>query len=185
MSHQYGSVAAGLHEPRFSESTALLDPAGSSPAGRGPIATTLGIILDTINMKTVFITTMTVLSTLICHRFGLTLDVSTDFIGVAVMFPIGIGINGAFNRREEALRSLSIIKGNVFAIRLAHSHWVGDRPGRMELAAAVEERLCRLCADIKAYLTPAEFTPAAAKPIMQGLSALSRKSEALRSSGVP
>jgi hypothetical protein len=161
----------------------------SGVAGLGPSQSTnlksmLRVVFDTLNAKSVFITAMSVLSTLVCHRYGITLNISTDFIGLAVMFPIGIGINGAFNRREEALKSLAEIRGNSLSIRLAYSHWVADKPSSRVLAAHVEEKLRQLSFHIKAYLTPPVLDPALMAPVVSDITALSRAGEGLRLEGL-
>lgn len=140
---------------------------------------------DTINLKTVVITILSVASTVLCHYLDITMNVRTDLIGVAVIFPIGIGINGAFKRRDDALKSLAWIKGNAFAIRMAYSHWVADRPSRRQLAAHVEETLTNFFDHIKAYLTSRTLDPDLLAPVMSDLAALSRAGEVMRREGVP
>ena len=73
---------------------------------------------ETLNMKTLVITMLSVLSTILCHLFNITMNVRTDLIGVAVIFPIGIGINGAFKRQLKLNRSSSIFF-KIFFLSLA------------------------------------------------------------------
>ena len=140
---------------------------------------------ETIDYKTLIVTILSVTTTVLCHLFDVTLNARTDLIGLAVVFPIGVGINGAFKRREDALKSLAWIKGNAFAIRLAYSHWVSDRPSIHELSNQVDNTLKDLFDHLKAYLTSATNDPGLLAPVLRDIAALSRAGEVLRKEEVP
>jgi hypothetical protein len=140
---------------------------------------------ETLNFKTLLVTILSVSSTIVCHILGISMNVRTDLIGIAVIFPIGIGINGAFKRREDALKNLAWIKGNAFAIRLAYSHWVAERPSKRELAEQVEVTLGELFQHMQAYLTARVLDPDLLAPVMTDLAQLSRAGEGMRKEGVP
>ena len=182
----------GYHRYQDStESTYLLqerplDPTLPEPSSiMKSLRLTLRLVYDTMNANTLLITLLSVLSTIVSHRHNITLDISTSFISLAVIFPSGISINAAFNRREEALRSLAKLKASMFSIRLAFNHWMVDESQRRGVIAGVDNTLKRLCADVKGYLTPATFDPQLVVPIIAGISSLSRSVELLRKEGIP
>lgn len=109
--------------------------------------------LKTINWKTLVVSLLSVLSTLLCYYYKIEWEIRNDIVSFAVIIPIVFSINASFRRREEALKELAFIKGNAFAIRLAFSHWMADQPTDKELVYRVDHLLIDLFNDIKLYLT--------------------------------
>lgn len=62
--------------------------------------------------------------TLACFFTNTTFPMRLDLIGIAVVFPLVFSINGAFQRREQALQHLARMKANAFSIRFAFHHWM-------------------------------------------------------------
>jgi hypothetical protein len=89
-----------------------------------------------INYKTLIITALSVISTYICFRLGLTAKFPDMLVGVAIVFPVVFSIGSAYNRRETALQRFSDFKGHAIAIYYATRDWTTDNnnlPDRMRL----------------------------------------------------
>lgn len=80
-----------------------------------------------INYKTVIITALSVISTYICYRLGLTAKFPDMLVGVAIVFPVVFSIGSAYNRRENALQRFSDFKGHAIAIFYATRDWTSDK----------------------------------------------------------
>ncbi len=79
-----------------------------------------------INYKTVIITALSVISTYVCYRLGLTAKFPDMLVGVAIVFPVVFSIGSAYNRRENALQRFSDFKGHAIAIYYATRDWTSD-----------------------------------------------------------
>ena len=77
-----------------------------------------------INLKTVIIIILAVLSTYLCRKFDLTAAFPMTLIATAVVFPIVFSIGGAYKRRENALAKYSSIKAHGRAIYFASRDWL-------------------------------------------------------------
>ena len=55
-----------------------------------------------INYKTLIVTALSVISTYVCYRLGLTAKFPDMLVGVAIVFPVVFSIGSAYNRRETA-----------------------------------------------------------------------------------
>jgi hypothetical protein len=80
-----------------------------------------------INYKTVIVTVLSVVSTYICFRLGLTAKFPDMLVGVAIVFPVVFSIGSAYNRRETALQRLSDFKGHGIAIYYATRDWTSSK----------------------------------------------------------
>jgi hypothetical protein len=89
-----------------------------------------------INYKTLIITLLSIVSTFLCHRFGLTARFPDMLVGVAIVFPVVFSIGSAYSRRETALQKLSDFKGHAIAIYYASRDWTSskehDLPDRVQ-----------------------------------------------------
>ena len=63
-------------------------------------------ILIIINLKTVVMAALAVVSTYLCRRFEITADFPMTLIATAVVFPIVYSIGGAYKRRESTQEHL-------------------------------------------------------------------------------
>ena len=77
-----------------------------------------------INLKTLIVTALAVLSTYLCVSMGLLADFPLTLIATAVVFPIVFSINGAYKRREGALDEYGSIKAHGRAIFFATRDWL-------------------------------------------------------------
>src|SRR5688500_11247466 len=80
-----------------------------------------------INYKTLIITALSVISTYVCYRLGLTANFPDMLVGVAIVFPVVFSIGSAYNRRETALQRFSDFKGHAIAIYYATRDWAPDK----------------------------------------------------------
>jgi hypothetical protein len=80
-----------------------------------------------INYKTLIITALSVISTFICYRLGLTAKFPDMLVGVAIVFPVVFSIGSAYNRRETALQRFSDFKGHAIAIYYATRDWTTNK----------------------------------------------------------
>lgn len=81
-------------------------------------------VLVIINLKTIVITTLAVISTYLCRKFQVFAEFPMTLIGTAVIFPIVFSISGAYKRRENALAKYSAIKAHGRAIYFASRDWL-------------------------------------------------------------
>ena len=90
-----------------------------------------------INYKTLIITALSVISTYVCYRMGLTAKFPDMLVGVAIVFPVVFSIGSAYNRRETALQRFSDFKGHAIAMYYATRDWPTDKnndlPNRVRL----------------------------------------------------
>jgi hypothetical protein len=76
-----------------------------------------------INYKTIIVTALSVLSSYLCFRYGLTAKFPDMLVGVAIVFPVVFSIGAAFTRRETALQRYADFKGHIIAIYYAMRDW--------------------------------------------------------------
>ena len=108
-------------------------------------------IIDIINLKTLIVTILAVISTSICITYDLTADFPLTLIATAVVFPIVFSINGAYKRREAALREYGSIKAHGKAIYFVTRDWLVD-PSEHTLSLA-KTKLGQLLASCRDLLT--------------------------------
>lgn len=89
-------------------------------------------VLIIINLKTFIITTLAVVSTWLCRKFGITAEFPMTLIATAVVFPIVFSIGGAYKRRENALTKYSSIKAHGRAIYFASRDWLENTDNEVQ-----------------------------------------------------
>lgn len=80
-----------------------------------------------INYKTLIITTLSVISTYVCYRLGLTAKFPDMLVGIAIVFPVVFSIGSAYNRRESALQRFSDFKGHSISLFYAARDWTTEK----------------------------------------------------------
>src|SRR5690606_31383204 len=80
-----------------------------------------------INYKTLIITALSVISSVVCFRLGLIARFPDMLVGVAIVFPVVFSIGSAYNRRETALQRYSDFKGHSITLYYASRDWI-SRP---------------------------------------------------------
>jgi len=76
-----------------------------------------------VNVKSVTVTVLALISTYLCRRFNLVANFPLAIITTAVIFPIVFSIGGAYKRRENALREYGSLKAHGRAIFFAARDW--------------------------------------------------------------
>lgn len=84
-------------------------------------------ITQIINLKTVIVSLLSVLSTYLCIKYELLADFPFTIVATAVIFPIVFSIGGAYKRRENALSQYGVMKAHGRAIYFASRDWL-DAP---------------------------------------------------------
>lgn len=84
-------------------------------------------ILLIINRKTMIVTALAVLSTMICQWWEIGADFPLTLIATAIVFPVVFSIGGAYKRRETALDEYGVMKSHGRAIYFATRDWL-DSP---------------------------------------------------------
>ena len=79
-----------------------------------------------LNLKTLGIVTIAVVSTYICRRLDLAADFPMAVVLTAVVFPIVFSINAAYQRREHALDEYANMKAHGQALYYATRDWLED-----------------------------------------------------------
>lgn len=89
-------------------------------------------VLIIINLKTIIITVLAVLSTFLCRTFEIAAEFPMTLIATAVVFPIVFSIGGAYKRRENALAKYSSIKAHGRAIYFASRDWLENTDSEVQ-----------------------------------------------------
>ena len=79
-----------------------------------------------INYKTLIITALSVISSMICYHVGLIAKFPDMLVGVAIVFPVVFSIGSAYNRRETALQRFSDFKGHSITLYYATRDWISS-----------------------------------------------------------
>ena len=80
-----------------------------------------------INLQTLVISALSVISTAICIHYKYEADFPLTLIATSIVFPIVFSIGGAYKRREAALKEYAAIKGYLRAIYFVSRDWL-DQP---------------------------------------------------------
>lgn len=81
-------------------------------------------ILLIINLQTLVISALAVISTALCIHFKYEADFPLTLIATSIIFPIVFSIGGAYKRREAALKEYAAIKGYLRAIFFVARDWM-------------------------------------------------------------
>lgn len=84
----------------------------------------LWTLAGVVNLKSLVISALAVLSTWLCLRFGIRADFPLTLIATAIVFPLVFSISTAYTRREKALEELANIKAYGRALYLASRDWL-------------------------------------------------------------
>lgn len=135
-----------------------------------------------VNLKSVLISALSVLSTWISLELGIKANFPLTLIATAIVFPLVFSINTAYNRREKSLEEYGALKANGRALVLASRDWAGRDSERDREARDALLQLFNACrAMVMAPLSerdPYETT------VMNAFSRLSGVIENLRLAGL-
>jgi hypothetical protein len=96
-------------------------------------------ILLLINLKSLIVAALAILSTFLCRQIGLTAEFPLTLITIAIIFPVVFSISGAYKRREAALDDYGSIKAHSRAVYYATRDWLEKRDH--ELTREIKELL--------------------------------------------
>lgn len=97
-----------------------------------PMKSVLRSFFLIINYKTLIITALSVISSIVCFHLGLIARFPDMLVGVAIVFPVVFSIGSAYNRRETALQRFSDFKGHSITLYYATRDWIQvDTENRM------------------------------------------------------
>jgi predicted membrane chloride channel (bestrophin family) len=132
----------------------------------------LSSLTQIVNVKSVVISALAVLSTWMCLRLGIKADFPLTLIATAIVFPLVFSISTAYTRREKALEEYGAIKANGRALFLASRDWTpkADEARDLGLRKTLHE-LLSACRDM--FTTPREETSHEAR-VYAAFAALSR-----------
>jgi len=110
---------------------------------------TLRTLSKVVNLKSLLISILAVLSTYVCLVFGIVADFPLTLIATAIVFPLVFSISTAYNRREKALEEYGSIKAHGRSLYLASRDWVDspDAAHREALRQTLRELLAA-CRDL-------------------------------------
>ena len=80
-----------------------------------------------VNVQTLIISALAVLSTALCIHFKFEAEFPLTLVAISIIFPIVFSIGGAYKRREAALREYAAIKGYLRSIYFVSRDWI-DHP---------------------------------------------------------
>ncbi len=136
-----------------------------------------------INVQTLLITALAVISTWLCSRFGLVADFPLALIATAVVFPIVFSISGAYKRREATLDDYGSLKAHGRAIYFAVRDWAGaPDPGAESRARGLMKDLLVSCREL--FHAPVSDMSRKEAEVYRAFSRLSRFVQELRGMGL-
>lgn len=139
-----------------------------------------------IDLQTIIVTLLAVLSTYLCKQFELAADMPSGLIGVAIIFPIVFSINAAYRRREEALKYYASLKGHAMSLYYAHRDWVEDMGEGNKAAIRIRTLIEDLFHAIMGYfLTKEDIDNQELDDVYSVFSKISQSHEEMRKEKVP
>lgn len=94
-----------------------------------------------VNLQTVIISALAVLSTALCIHYNVLADFPFSLIAMSVVFPIVFSIGGAYKRREAALKEYAAIKGYLRSIYFVSRDWLDQpKPENVDKMKGIIER---------------------------------------------
>ncbi|MEP0707647.1 MAG: hypothetical protein ABJL17_13540 [Parvibaculum sp.] len=134
------------------------------------------------DLQVALIAALAVAATWGCIAYGIRSDLPSSLIAVAIVFPIVFSIGAAYQRREEALKSLAALRAGIASLYFAHRDWDGGKDEDADRALDLGRRLyTALRAALMAR--PGERDTSTLE-VYSILSAYSRSNERLRARGL-
>jgi predicted membrane chloride channel (bestrophin family) len=145
---------------------------------------TLKDFLQIIDQHTLLITFLALVSTALCRYFNFRVDIPTELIGIAVIFPLVFSINGAFKQREDVTSAFATLRVNIIALYYAHRDWPRETSHR-ESGRKLAEALLQAVALY--FRSPVDSSEAKThfQEVYRLFSGFSESHERLRQAGVP
>src|SRR5262245_23047828 len=86
----------------------------------------LRFFVHLFDRQVLLVASLGVAATLLCLQSGIHADLPSSLVAVAIVFPIVFSISAAYQRREDALKSLGVLRAGIASIYFAHRDWVSD-----------------------------------------------------------
>lgn len=93
-------------------------------------------LLKIVNLKSVVISALAVLSTWLCLVFHIKADFPLTLIATAIVFPLVFSISTAYTRREKALEEYANLKSHGRSFYLAARDWLSSADQQLETGIA-------------------------------------------------
>lgn len=135
-----------------------------------------------IDLKSLLLSGLAVLSTWICLKAGLIADFPLTLIATAIVFPIVFSISTAYKRREKVLEEYGSIKAHGRALHLAARDWLPSDREREEEVKATLSALLHGCRDM--FTGPVRSMAGHEAKIYETFSRLSLIGKRLRDDGL-
>lgn len=145
---------------------------------------TLKTFSQILDRHTLIITLLALASTYLCRYFNFLVDIPTDLLSIAVIFPLVFSIGGAYKQREDVTGAYAALRVNAIALYYAHRDWPRETSHR-ESGRKLSEDLLR--AVVKYFRNSSEASEAQTnlRQIYHLFSEFSQSHERLRAAGVP
>jgi hypothetical protein len=132
--------------------------------------------------QTLMVICLSFLSTYLCLRYNIVVELPSGLISVAIVFPIAFSINAAYQRREIALEAFASIKSHLLAMFLAHRDWLsGDNS---EHVNRIQSLTIQILQSLQRHFHASSPEKTSATEIYELFSAVSLSIEKLRSAGM-
>jgi len=137
-----------------------------------------------LDRHTFLITILSLLSTGLCRYFDFRVDIPTELIGIAVIFPLVFSISGAYKQREDVLAAFASLRAHAIALYYAHRDWPRETTLKKSGSKLVERLFHAL---VKYFRNPPDGPEGKAnlREVYTVFSAFSENHERLRQVGVP
>ena len=142
----------------------------------------LSAVRRVVNLKSVLISALAVLSTWLSIKLGAKANFPLTLVATAIVFPLVFSINTAYNRREKVLEEYGALKANGRAIVIASRDWAGTSAERDREVRSALLQLFAACRDM--VTGPVSERDPHETTVMQAFSRLSGVVEDLRKNGL-
>ncbi|NNC36400.1 MAG: hypothetical protein EX271_06555 [Acidimicrobiales bacterium] len=137
-----------------------------------------------INLKSILIAALGVLSTWLCLHYELKADYPLTIIATAIIFPIVFSIGHAYKRRESALGHYGSIKAHGRAVYFAARDWLPEEsPDRISEIEQILGHLLVSCRDM--FKGKVSDLPKYEREVYRSFSSLSKFVKRMRGEGLP
>jgi predicted membrane chloride channel (bestrophin family) len=141
-------------------------------AGVASMMRSISSLTQVVNLKSVIISLLAVVSTWLCVKLSIKADFPLTLIATAIVFPLVFSIGTAYTRREKALEEYGAIKANGRVLYIASRDWLPKRdPKRDQHLKSALHQLLSGCRDM--YKGPLNEAPPHEKLVYESFQQLS------------
>jgi hypothetical protein len=137
-----------------------------------------------VNLKSLLISILALLSTYVCLVLGIVADFPLTLIATAIVFPLVFSISTAYSRRERALEDYGSLKAHGRSLYLAARDWLGEP--QVSAGDAIKGTLGRLLGAARdLFISPVGRGGQHERRVYEAFSDLSLHVRELRLAGLP